>query len=946
MSNFGIHFSHPWLLLLFIPAIALTLIPYFRIDKRHRRTRKRVCSVVLHLLVCLFTISLLCGLLFTYEVPNRTNEIILLVDVSDSQRQSSENRDEFIRTVLHDGRYDNFRIGIVTFGYSQKYAVPLTRDIESIYPRYEKAELPDITATDVASALTYASTLFSYPETGKIVLVTDGKETDNEASSVIRGISAAGTEIDVAYVPSAFGINDVQISGVTLPKTHISAGDIVDVSVNICNRVEQEITVTLYDNGVAGAESVKTVALPVGVTSVSFQHLFEEGDLHNLTFTVSAEDDVPQNNSYTTYVYIAMYKDVLIIEQAEGDSTKLSELLENDDYNVTVLNIKTAEEGSIPTTIDELRLYDQIVLNNISNADLKSISDPNDNNSFVKLLNSYVTEYGGGLLTVGGNDAKGAHAYNRRDMVNTQYQQMLPVQAIDYTPPLGTIIIIDTSGSMGDPSESGSPADWALKGAKASINALSERDFVGVMTFSDNYGMALPLTRRTEQYTILETIDAISENWVSGGTAFSYPLYRAGTALAAEKRIDKRHIIMITDGMANDKVEDYTTIIQDNYSNGITMSVILIKSGQESAMRTALSYAGGEAAGSRVYTLTDLSELTTTLKNDLLAPEIQEVNSEPFYPTVSSPTSPLFRGVEVNTAPSEGDDAGASLNRLTFTLGGFYGVKAKTTGKIDVLLTGEYNVPIYAQWKLGKGTVGSFMCDLRGVWSDSMYNEQSGRKLILNMVRAVMPVESVKSTEIKTSLREGNYGNRLDVVADLIENESVSVQITELNTDGSEGPSVALSGKGGADRSNEDYYATSLLSDENNFSRALFVVKKSGLYRIDVSKNDSQGNTVETVSLYKAFSYSAEYDSYLQETPEETAAKLDLWATRGNGSVIEDLSDPQEVFKNFVTVLGRSYDPRVLFLILSIVCFLLDIFVRKFKFKWIHELIRERKYKK
>ena len=36
MTNFKILFEHPWLLLLLIPAFAVTLYFYFRISKRYR----------------------------------------------------------------------------------------------------------------------------------------------------------------------------------------------------------------------------------------------------------------------------------------------------------------------------------------------------------------------------------------------------------------------------------------------------------------------------------------------------------------------------------------------------------------------------------------------------------------------------------------------------------------------------------------------------------------------------------------------------------------------------------------------------------------------------------------------------------------------------------------------------------------------------------------------
>jgi hypothetical protein len=59
-----------------------------------------------------------------------------------------------------------------------------------------------------------------------------------------------------------------------------------------------------------------------------------------------------------------------------------------------------------------------------------------------------------------------------------------------------------------------------------------------------------------------------------------------------------------------------------------------------------------------------------------------------------------------------------------------------------------------------------------------------------------------------------------------------------------------------------------------------------------------------------------------------------------------EIEDPASVFESFSKTLAKEFDPRVLFLILCIICVLLDIAVRKFKFKWIHELVREHKQRK
>lgn len=177
----------------------------------------------------------------------------------------------------------------------------------------------------------------------------------------------------------------------------------------------------------------------------------------------------------------------------------------------------------------------------------------------------------------------------------------------------------------------------------------------------------------------------------------------------------------------------------------------------------------------------------------------------------------------------------------------------------------------------------------------------------------------------------------MSVYAGLMGGESVSGTIAEVN---GEERSISLNQSGG----NGDFYVTAALDATNNYSRCNFVVKKGGIYKITLVKNHADGTKSEFVT-YKTFSYSEEYDFSAgdEETVKNLMAEL---AKNGNGSVVEDLEDPSEVFATFVTELSRSFDPRWLFAIIIIIAFLLDIAVRKFKFKWPHELIREAKSKK
>ena len=230
---------------------------------------------MLHILVLLFSITTLAGFTIRYTVPNEENEIILLVDVSDTEAVVQADRDAFIQTFLDDNqlKYNSYKVGVVTFGFDQNYAVPLTNEIDTIYDAYKEADLPDTSATNIASALKYAKTLFSDLETGtgKIVLVTDGKETDEEANAVIRSIVAQGTiSVDTAYVHSAYEGQDVQIVGITMPEYHVAVGSQCEITVSIQSKNEIDVMMGLTDNGILGG--VKQQALTQGLNTVSFSY--------------------------------------------------------------------------------------------------------------------------------------------------------------------------------------------------------------------------------------------------------------------------------------------------------------------------------------------------------------------------------------------------------------------------------------------------------------------------------------------------------------------------------------------------------------------------------------------------------------------------------------------------------------------------------------------------
>lgn len=894
MHNFRINYTHPWLLLLLIPAIALTLFPYFRSDKKYRKTRNRILSMVFHGIAITLAINLLAGITFSYEKPNLENEIILLVDTTDSNSESADAKTEFVESVvsISDGKY---RLGIVKFGHGQVLSGEMTYDMEKALEDYLTSDLPDPTATDLASALKYASTLFKNPKTSKIVVLSDGMETDNTAMSVIKAVAADGITVDTVLYPNEEK-DEVQIYSVKTPEGRIILGDnfVTELTVRSNLEGEKNAMVTAYDND----KLIGSLPVVLNGEEQTFDAVlsFDERGMHELRFEISYEGDtVKENNSYRTYINLEAFDNILLVERTEGEGKKLGELL-SENFSVTDLSLSD-DLAEIPNSIEKLAEYEQVILVNVAYKDMPA--------GFEEMLNRYVYDLGGGLFTVGGelDGANVPHAYNREDIANsTYYKQMLPINAIDYTPPIAVMVVVDASSSM-----SMGKFEAAKLAAEGCLDALNDRDFCGVISFQTRAGEEIEVLPVSQKELIRDSINNIAhDGGAHGGTIFSDAIMRAGRALSVINNVDRKHIILVTDGDPGDPYDTYLPYIEDNVADGITMSVVTIDQTDttkiENMQKTATAGGGKHhnVSTSRVQDVADI------MRQDLAMEAIDEIKyGVPFNPTVKDKTAAVA-GVENAVIPE---------------LTGYYGTVAKKDAKVPLM--GNY-VPIYAEWKYGQGNVGSFMCDLSGIWSETFMNDIIGQAIIRNIVNSIFPMQDVTVNAIDYVLKSDNYHYQLSVYG-VGEGEHVEVSVTPV----SEHLMSIL----------DEGVTVKALESNKRFN---FIIKDSGLYEIVIRKLNESGTELAKAVMYESFSYSEEYNEFTEREPVSEEL-MTLLAADGRGIVI---TDSAEVFDSFSQYIKKVIDPRVLFLILSIVLVLLDIAARKFKFKWPHEIIRERKMKK
>lgn len=898
MQNFRINFTHPWLLLLLIPAIALTLLPYFMANKKYRKTRNRILSMVFHGLAITLAITLLAGITFSYEKPNLENELIVLVDATDSNEESADLKSDFVQSIISisDGKY---RVGVVKFGHGQVLSGEMSYDIDKVLEDYLTSDVPDSSATDIASALKYAKSLFKNPATSKIVLVSDGIETDNAATSVIKAISAEGVKVDTVYYPNEEH-DELQIYSVKTPDTRIILGDNFNTELTVRSNLlgEKAATISAYDND----ELIGSVNVVLDGAEQTFELALslDERGMHELRFEISCEDDtVEENNSYRVYINLEAFDNVLLIEHKEGEGKRLADIL-NETFVVTDISISD-DIAQMPRTIEQMAQYEQVILVNVAYSDMPA--------GFEKLLNEFVYDLGGGLFTVGGelddvNGVKVPHSYNRNDIASSTYfKQMLPVNAIDYTPPIAVMIVVDASASM-----SMGKLDAAKEGAEGCLDALNDRDFCGVMSFQTRASEELAILPVSQRDLIRDTIKEIGEgdDGANGGTIFSDAIMRAGRALSVITNVERKHIILVTDGNPGDTYDTYLPYIEDNLADGITMSIVTIDNTDNSLAEKMQDSA--EAGGGQYYNIpySELHKIAEKMSNDIRMEATAEIKyGEPFSLTIKDRTAAVA-GIEESFIPQ---------------LKGYYGTVAKKDA--SVALMGEY-VPIYAEWKYGKGSVGSFMCDLSGIWSDEFMSDLIGQAIVTNIVNSLFPMQDVRADGIDYVIKADNYHYQINVHG-IAENERIEVEVTPISDH-----LISIL---------EEGVTVSALESNRRFN---FIIKDAGLYEVVIKKFDEAGTELSRVVTYESFSYSEEYNTFTEREPIAQEL-MTLLAADGKGMVI---TDSAQVFESFSLTIKKVLDPRVLFLILSIIFVLLDIAARKFKFKWPHEIIREHKLKK
>ena len=863
----NISFDNPYLLLVAIPLLLLLIIPFAIAIRKENKSKGATASFILHIVIVLLVTLAAAGTIAT-TVMTETH-VYVVADVSYSAHENLDKVDEYIAD-LQEKLPKNSKVGVVCFGKDYTLHTPMGEEIKTV-----KSAKVDDSATNISAALDYAASLFRGDVIKRVVLITDGKETADDATTefirAVENLHNNDIYIDAVYLDDNLpdGATEVQVSGVDFTQSTYRHHE-ATANVLLQSGFDGNAIVELFKNG--EKQSTSAVSLTKGYNIVNFDLDTAESGTFDYEVTVTCEGDLsPYNNAYRFTQTVAGNLRVLLISSDPADLEKAQSLYDGKATIDAYIN-----DPCVPYTVEQMCVYDEIIL---SSVDVRTL---HNYTSFIDSLDKSVSQFGKSLVTMG--DLVLQNKGETEEVLN-QLSDMLPVKFgnTDQDAKLYGIVL-DTSRSM----QNLSKLSIAKSAAIQLLNILNDDDYVTVISFSGDVTVVQAPTKAVNRDEIARMIMDIEP---SQGTYIGLAMEQA-YQLMAFLPYEERQVMLISDGMTwSMEPNNATEVAKKLRDIDIYTSVLNTVSSAGEADMKAVAAAGG----GYFYNVADENELDELMFTKIADDLTESIIEKESPVNIVLKNDDILEGIEVLPP-----------------LKGF--VYAKEKGSATTVLTTNYeksedsvvHPPVYAYWDYGNGRVSSFTGTFSGKWVEN-WNVEEGQSFFTNLLEVNTPDERIDYPFTLNISFDGTY-SQVEIIPVTLNPHAVTT-VTLTTPDGKQESKVLTF-------DSARYYFD-------------FTTPDVGKYHIQILyEYDDHQFAAETA--YN-ISYSPEYDRF---------AIFDAGSLheciRNRGTVTEGEVPLIENDATEVATYTVSY--AVPLLIAAVVLFVVDIFIRKIKWKDILSL--------
>jgi uncharacterized membrane protein len=386
----------------------------------------------------------------------------------------------------------------------------------------------------------------------RVLLFTDGYSTEplQEAASQMQ---ARGIPLDFRLIREETE-DDFRVARIGLPE-RVQIGEPFLISIVVRGAQDATFPLILRRNGQTLTES--SVTLVAGQATVEFTDRLPRAGGYEYDVEIRPENDAhPGNNRANRWIEITGGPRIVLATRYHDDP--LAKTLSALDFTVeTVTDLSALKTGSLASAR-------AVILNNVPAHEVPS--------DFLKALDFFVREQGGGLLMAGGEQSFGSGGY-----FQSSIDALLPVsmelKSEHRKLSVALAIVMDRSGSMSVGVGGGmSKMDLANSGAANAIELLGSMDQVAVFAVDSQPTKTIPLTRIGNRNAELGARARRIKS--AGGGIFVYNGLKAAWDELKKSPAGTRHVILFSDAGDSEEPGNYQNLIKEMTDTGATVSVI------------------------------------------------------------------------------------------------------------------------------------------------------------------------------------------------------------------------------------------------------------------------------------------------------------------------------------------------------------------------------------
>jgi len=640
-----------------------------------------------------------------------TLSVVYALDVSDSMGEKVA--DQALGWVMQtvDKKPQKDEAGLVFFGRDAGVELPPRQNFpfEAINVRVARD------GTNLAKALGLAAAMLPEENQGRIVLVSDGNETEGAATSQLDALKARGVAVDVLPIGFNFA-REVWLERLDLPRV-VKAGETYEASVVLNSLAAGTGKLVLHENGKSIFE--KEIEFTAGKNRFSLPLYLREAGYYEYAASIEpprGEDGWAENNVAMGDLYLRGEGKVLVVTDPRGDARDWETLVEALKASERIVQTRMAYE--FPRDALSLLPYDLIIFPNV----------PADGFDVVQLqaLRDAVYHQGSGFIMLGGPQSFGPGGYHR-----SAVEEALPV-TMDVSQrkvlPKGALAIVLHTCEFPEGNT------WAKRIAKEAIRVLGAQDEVGLLAYSfspnkQGEQWIFPLTPAGEYQKL-----AVLINQAEPGDMLSFQptMQMALDGLKASDAATK-HAIVISDG---DPSPPTPELVQSYSDAKITISMIAINphGGQDVSIMQSIA----AATGGRYYFPQDPAELPSIFIKEAKTLKRSMIQNVVFTPRVEFPSA-ILKGIDL--IPQLRGFVLTSIKPRATTVLRAPPAEGDTSDQVD---------PVLATWRFGLGTTAAWTSDLAPNWAADWLGWEKYRPFVKQLVTELSRVEQRSDLHLQT----------------------------------------------------------------------------------------------------------------------------------------------------------------------------------------------------